>query len=87
MISFHFTKLPGFYVIDKATHFFLLPQEWASPDSCSGLANVLFQILKRLDGKRRSDSNLGLNLSFDRFVTYREHTTFGVMDQNDLLGS
>src|SRR5260221_14509630 len=78
-------QAPGLHVVHEASDARLVRNEWACLYARDRLLHIALGARERLECKRRTYANLGLDLSLDVVILEREHAAFGVMYENYLL--
>src|SRR5690242_11499136 len=73
------------HVVDEAPHARLVRYEGAGFGPGDRLFHIVLEIRKRLQGERRPDADLRLDLLLDVVILEGQHPAIGVMDQDDLV--
>src|SRR5579862_7744152 len=85
--SAHFVEPARLDVVDEPAYVLFLRDEWALLDPSDRLADVLFEIVKRLGRPLGLDAGLVLDLPSELVVAEGQHPAVGVVDKHDLLGA
>src|ERR671912_617909 len=82
--SGYLSQPPRLDLVDEPAHAVLVGDERAGLDTSDGLAHVLFKVGEGLHGEMRLDARFLLDLRLQLIVGESEHSTIGVVNQDDL---